>query len=169
MPPIAVKVDGAAAELLWNKFQGSDKKFQSGLCDPAIIDGHVYTFTVTKANGRGSMWGGGSEGFLICADLKSGKINWIEPTGQGSFVVVEGLLLCLNFDGDLFLVDPKPGKFNRIAEIKGIVKSVPWMHHGKKYSPWGHTQVPFWAMPIVARGKLYIRYSDQLTCFDLMN
>lgn len=176
VPAIAVKVENGSAKVLWNELDGLPKGARSGLCDPAIIDGHVYVFTVISTKRgvpgfkarRGSMWGGGFDGYLVCAELQTGKVKWAEPTGQGAFVVVDGLLLCLNFEGDLFLVDPKPDKFNKLAEIKSIIKSTPWMHHGKKYSPWGHTQTPFWAMPIVARGKVYIRYSDQLTCYDLM-
>jgi outer membrane protein assembly factor BamB len=169
VPATGVKLNGTSGELLWDKFEGTDIKFRAGLCDPIIIGDHVYASVLSgDRKDRKQIWGGGYDGYIICAEVKTGKITWIEKTGQAAIIAVDGHLLGLNFDGDLFLIEARPDKFNKVAEIKSIIKSDPWMHHGIKYSPWGYTKAPFWSMAIVARGNVYVRYSDTLACFSLM-
>jgi hypothetical protein len=59
-----------------------------------------------------------------------------------------------------------------IAQWK-IDRGEQWLHHGRPSTMEGEGErpspVPCWTVPVVARGKLYIRISDRLTCYDLMN
>jgi hypothetical protein len=82
--------------------------------------------------------------------------------------VVHGCLLCLTWPGDLFLLQPSPDGFKKIAEMKGVLKrTAPWMHRGLPRPDKG--PIPCWTLPVVARGKVYLRLSDELVCYDLMN
>ncbi len=99
-------------------------------------------------------------------DLKTGLEKWSEKkTGCGSILEVDGCLLCLTYGGDLWLLDPSPAGFKKITEWKGAIKLDRWFTHVN--SPATYGGAPCWTVPVVARGKLYIRYNNSLTCFDL--
>ena len=62
-------------------------------------------------------------------------------------------------------VNPSPDGLKKVTEWKGAVPPHKWMlgSHEEKKDP-----APFWVNPVVASGKLYIRYDDTLTCFELV-
>ena len=76
---------------------------------------------------------------------------------------VDGCLLCLTYTGDLWLLAPSPDGFKKVTEWKGAIKQEPWWT-----SNGGKGPAPCWTIPVIARGKLYLRYSNTLTCYDLM-
>jgi outer membrane protein assembly factor BamB len=170
-----VQIDGNSVTELWTRFSGERKANFSGgntLSDAAVIDGYLYRF-------GGSVGGGFANqphGWLVCAELKTGKVQWAEEVGNGALLVVDGCLLCLTFAGDLLLVKPTPEKFTKLAEIKKFVQRDLWISRqaAKLNEPEGKAAsgeldyAPCWAPPVVARGKLYIHYSDRLTCYNLM-
>jgi outer membrane protein assembly factor BamB len=126
------------------------------MSEPVIVGENAYSFS-----------GFGNEsGWLFCADYKTGNVKWEEKTGNGSMVYVDGCLLCLTYSGDLFLIDPKPEGFKKITEWKGAIPRTSFKHSGSPGGDVGNT--PRWTVPVVARGKLYLRSSDKLECYDLM-
>ncbi len=158
--PLAVEVDANnQAKQLW-RTKASDKKNYYGtvLSDAILRDGYLYTF----ATGNRA----GFSGDLRCVELKTGEVKWVEKTyGCGQMVEVDGCLLCLSFAGDLLLIDPKPDAFKLITAWKGGIESDKhWMHHGNIYQK---DPAPFWTVPVIAHGRLYIHYSDRLTCYEL--
>jgi len=86
-----------------------------------------------------------------CIDLKTGETKWTERgIGRGSICYADGMLYLY-------------------AEKRGAVALV-------KASPEGYTQTgtfrvhgagPSWAHPVVIGGKLYLRYDEQLYCYDV--
>jgi hypothetical protein len=66
---------------------------------------------------------------------------------------VDGHLICLDIKGNLFLVKPDPYGFKKVGEILGAIPDV---------------KNPAWTVPVVANGKLYLRYLQQLICYDLI-
>jgi hypothetical protein len=70
----------------------------------------------------------------------------------------------LTHTGNLLLVNPSPDGFKKITEWKGAIPPHPWMYRGKEYKK---DPAPCWVGPVVARGKLYLRYDDTLTCYEL--
>lgn len=171
-----VQVDGRSVKPLWTRFGGAKHRISTGagatLSDAAVIDGYMYQFT-----GSSPSFANEPRGSLICADFKTGKVQWVEEAGNGSLVVVDGCLLCLTYAGDLLLVKPTPSKFTKLTEIKGLVARDLWI--GRQAARLNEPQIkdsygegdyaPCWASPAVARGKLYIHYSDRLSCYDLMS
>ena len=170
-----VQIDGGSVKELWARVSGGKPRVTFGagsaLSDAAVIDGYMYRFTgVGSANNP--------RGRLVCVEFKTGEVKWAESTGNGSLLVVDGCLLCLTYAGDLLLVKPTPSKFTKLAEIKGLVARDLWiarqeekLNEPEAQRPYPYDDLdyaPCWAPPAVARGKLYIHYSDRLTCYDLM-
>ena len=142
------------------------------LSDGVVIDGYMYHFS-----GSPPSYANSQRGWLACTEFKTGKVQWAEAVGNGSLLVVDGCLLCLTYSGDLLLVKPTPSKFTKITEIKGFVQRDLWIARqaaklnepDAEGGPYGDNDyAPCWAAPAVARGKLYIHYSNRLTCYDLM-
>jgi hypothetical protein len=170
-----VQIDGRSVKPLWTRFTRAKHRISIGagatLSDAAVIDGYMYQFT-----GSSPSFANAPHGSLICTEPKTGKVQWMENIGNGSLLVVDGCLLCLTYSGDLLLVKATPSKFTKLTEIKGIVARDPWIGRqaaklnepGAKDSYDDLDDAPCWASPAVARGKLYIHYSDRLTCYDLM-
>ena len=158
--PAAVKVADGKAEEIWKIGAKDERAYFAGHSEAVAVDGCLYTF-------ENKSFFGGRAGDFRCVDLKTGQTKWIEKnTGCGTLTLVDGHLLCLTFAGDLFLVDPRPDGFKKITEWKGVLKrDTPWRHHGGNYSNQGQT--PCWTVPVVARGKVYLRWSDELLCYDL--
>jgi outer membrane protein assembly factor BamB len=171
-----VQIDGRAVKPLWTQLTGAKRRISTGagasLSDAAVIDGYIYQFT-----GSSPSFANAPRGSLICVELKTGKVQWAEEIGNGSLLVVDGCILCLTYAGDLLLVKPTPSKFTKLTEIKGLVARDPWI--GRQAAKLNEPQskdslgdmdyAPCWASPAIARGKLYIHYSDRLTCYDLMS
>jgi hypothetical protein len=171
-----VQVDGSSAKFLWKRFTGGAHKVAIGagtmLSDGVVIDGYMYHFTGSSP----SFANDAPRGSLVCSELKTGKVQWIEDLGNGSLSVVDNCLLCLTYTGDLLLVQPTPKQFTLITEVKGFVPRDLWIGRqtarlnepgpGRTYEELDYA--PCWTSPVVARGKLYVHYSDRLACYDLM-
>ena len=82
----------------------------------------------------------------------TGKKVWGagKGAGWGTMVLVDDHLLCLTNRGVLMLVKPDPSGFKKVTEFMAIP--------GK----------PVWTMPIVAHGKVYVRYKEKMICYDLL-
>ena len=73
--------------------------------------------------------------------------------GQGTTTYVDGHLICMDVKGNLFLVKPDPEAIHIISKIENALNEV-------KYQAW--------TVPVVANGKLYLRYLQTLVCYNLM-
>jgi outer membrane protein assembly factor BamB len=104
--------------------------------DAVVHKGHLYGF-----NGI----------FLVCIDLKNGKLAWKErgyDAGQVLLLPDQDLLLVQAEKGDVALVEAKPEARKELGRFHAI--------DGKT---WNH--------PVVARGKLYVRNGEYAACYDL--
>ena len=59
----------------------------------------------------------------------------------------------MNLKGNIFLIKPNPEAFQKIGEIKKAL---------------GKVKNSAWTVPVVANGRLYLRYLQTLVCYDLM-
>jgi outer membrane protein assembly factor BamB len=92
---------------------------------------------------------GFDETFLVCMELRTGKVLWRQRGfNKGSVLGVGGRLLVLGENGVLALAEPNPEKFTQLA---GFTIS----------------QTRCWAPPALADGKLYVRDQEFIMCFDL--
>lgn len=105
-----------------------------------------------KFNGavrRGDFVYGLDEGLLTCLSLSDGKRRWKKGRyGHGQMMLVGDTLLILSEAGEVVLVSATPEAPRELARFQAI--------EGKT---WNH--------PVVSRGRLLVRNSDEAACFDL--
>ena len=136
----ALEMMDTEAAVLWR-----NKAISSQHSDPFIIDGFIYSYS-----GQSNQ----NKGYFKCVELKTGEEKWSTgEIGWGTMIHIDGHLLCMDIAGNLFLVRPDPSGFRKVTQFRGALGSV------------GH---PAWTIPIVANGKLYLRYMQRLVCYNLM-
>jgi outer membrane protein assembly factor BamB len=136
----AIKVNDTGAETLWN-----NKILASQHSDPIIIDGFLYGYSGQSNQNKGQ---------FKCVELATGKEMWsTNEIGWGTTVYVDEHLLCMDIKGNLFLVKPDPNKFNKVTEFRNAL---------------GEVSHPAWTIPVIANGRLYLRYMQRLICYDIL-
>lgn len=136
----AIQVEKDRAKPLWR-----NRTIASHHSDPIIIDGFLYGYS-----GQSNQ----NAGHFKCVELRSGREQWsTNEIGWGTTTYVDGHLLCMDIEGNLFLVKPDPNAFRLVAQLKDAL---------------GEVTQPAWTIPVVANGKVYLRYMQRLVCYDLM-
>jgi len=135
----AIRVTQNGYTVLWK-----NNLIEAQHSDPILIDGYIYGYSGESSRNNGQ---------FKCIELATGKEMWSTgQIGQGTTTFVDGHLICLDIKGNLFLIQPDPSEFKKLGEIKSAVKDV---------------KNPAWTVPVVANGKLYLRYLQQLVCYKL--
>jgi outer membrane protein assembly factor BamB len=136
---MAVKVEENKANVLWES-----KAIEGMHSDPVIVNGYVYGYSGNSSSNRGN---------LVCLRLSDGKEMWKSTeAGHGTFAFADGFLICFDIKGNLYLVEANPEKFVKTGEFK---KAMPYVKN------------PAWTAPVIANGKLYLRYLQNLICYDI--
>lgn len=136
----AIEVSRDQYNILWK-----NEAISAHHSDPVIIDGYIYGY---------SGFSGRNKGDFKCLELETGKEMWsTREMGQGTTTYVNGHLICMDVDGNLFLVQPDPQAFLMKGRIEKALEQV-------KYQSW--------TVPVVANGRLYLRYLQTLVCYNLM-
>jgi len=88
----------------------------------------------------------------VCVDWNTGKTLWTKKWySKGSIISADGMLyLYEEKSGHVALVIPDPAKLNIVSEFQ-ITKG----------------EGPFWAHPVISKGKLYIRHGDMLMVYQI--
>jgi outer membrane protein assembly factor BamB len=134
-----LKVNRSGAEVIWK-----NRVFASHHSDPFIIDGHIYGYSGDSMQNKGA---------FKCIELETGVEKWsTKEIGWGTCVGVEEYLLCCDVKGSLFLIKPDPEKFVKVTSIPKI---------------WGKVRGATWTLPVLANGKLYLRFKQSLMCFEI--
>ena len=121
----------------------------------------VY-FTTNMQNHHGGMIvhdgclyganGGNGGGFLSCLDFQTGKVLWRDRDAEkGALAFADERLYLRTEDGEVILIEPNKKKL---------------VERGRFSQP-DRTDLPAWAHPIIANGRLYIRDQDLLLCYDV--
>lgn len=135
----ALKVSKDGFSVLWK-----NNVLEAQHSDPILIDGYVYGYSGESSRNNGQ---------FKCIELMTGKEIWsTNQIGQGTTTFVDGYLICLDIKGNLFLVKPDSKGFTKLGEIRHAI---------------GDVKNPAWTVPVVANGKLYLRYLQQLICYEL--
>ncbi len=112
--------------------------------DPVIVDGFVYGYSGDSGKNKGQ---------LKCVQLSDGKEMWsTDEVGNGTLIYADGHLICLDLKGNLYLVAAKSDKYEKVTEMKNAIPDV------KKLS---------WTSPVLANGKLYLKYMQKIICYQL--
>jgi len=135
----ALKVTQSGYTVLWKS-----NVMEAQHSDPILIDGYIYGYSGESSRNNGQ---------FKCIELLTGKEMWsTSEIGQGTTTFVDGHLICLDIKGNLFLLKPDPSGFKKVGEINAAIEGV---------------KNPAWTVPVVANGKLYLRYMQQLVCYKL--
>ena len=135
----AIKVTKSGYTVLWK-----NNVMEAQHSDPILIDGYIYGYSGESGRNMGQ---------FKCIELSTGKEMWsTDQIGQGTTTFADGYLICQDIKGNLFLIKPDPSGFKKVGEIKSGLADV---------------KNPAWTVPIVANGKLYLRYMQQLVCYKL--
>jgi outer membrane protein assembly factor BamB len=136
----ALKVTKNGYSVLWK-----NNVMEAQHSDPILIDGYIYGYSGETSRNVGQ---------FKCLELSTGKEMWsTNEIGQGTTTFVDGYLICQDLKGNIFLIKPDSSSFKKIGEIKLAIDNV---------------KNPAWTVPVVANGKLYLRYMQQLVCYNLM-
>jgi len=99
---------------------------------------------------EGHIYGNNGRGWA-CLELKTGKVMWNErAVGKGSVLFADGMLYLFGESGGkagLATCSPDGMEVTGNVTVKG--------------------SGPSWAHPVVIGGRLYLRYADNLYCFDV--
>lgn len=96
---------------------------------------------------------GPSRGDPACIELATGKVVWKQESpsiGSAAVLYADGNLIFRYDRGDVLLVEATPEQFC----VKGRFKSL-------------RGSGPAWPHPVIHNGRLYLRHSDVLACYDL--
>jgi outer membrane protein assembly factor BamB len=88
----------------------------------------------------------------ICVDWTTGKTLWTSKWYvRGSIISADGMLyICEEKSGHMALVKPDPTKLDIVSEFQ-ITKG----------------EGPFWAHPVISKGRLYVRHGDVLMVYQI--
>jgi outer membrane protein assembly factor BamB len=96
-----------------------------------------------------------NSGFPICVELKSGKVAWRQGRGPGS-----GSAAVVYADGHLY--------FRYDNNVIALIECSPKAYKLKSsFRLPNDTGTPGWQHPVIAGGKLYLRGSTTLLCYDI--
>ncbi len=136
-----LKITQTTADVLWK-----NKTIASQHSDPIIIDGYIYCYSGQSNQNKGS---------FKCVELETGKEMWsTNAIGWGTALYADEHLVCMDVEGNLFLVEPNPNEFKLVSEFKNAL---------------GEVSNPAWTIPVIANGKLYMRYMQRLICYDIIS
>ncbi len=121
-----------------------NKVIASQHSDLIEIDGYIYGYS-GESSGRG--------GKFKCVEMATGNEMWsTTEISWGTIIYADGYLICFDVKGNLYLVKPNAKEFQKVGEMPKAMVDV---------------TNPAWTAPVVANGKLYLRYLQRLVCFRL--
>jgi outer membrane protein assembly factor BamB len=130
---------------------------------PVIVNGYLYGFWIddrTEASELGDKPGRASFS-LRCTELKTGTLLWSQPGFRMglSMSAAEGLLYVRSHKR-LTLVEANPKAYVEKGRIEDL-------HTLKNTGPRSQRGLLDWNMPVIARGRLFIRTPTEMICYDI--
>jgi outer membrane protein assembly factor BamB len=135
----ALRLTADTAVSIW-----TSTELQAHQNDPFILDNAIFGFSGMSSYNRGE---------FVCLDIKSGEKLWgTRDLGTGVFIRVEPYFLSLDVKGSLYLFEADREGFTVKSKIENLIEV---------------DSARAWTKPVIADGKLYIRYANKLYCFDI--
>lgn len=134
---IKINSDGTDPELVWK-----NSEINPHVGGMVLIGNYIYSST--HDNNTFGRW--------ICVDWTTGKTMWTtEWYNKGSVISDEGLLYIYEEKtGNVALVRPNSEKLDIISTFK--------VNGGSG---------PYWAHPVIDKGRLFLRHGDYLACYSI--
>jgi outer membrane protein assembly factor BamB len=98
---------------------------------------------------------GFSENILTALEFKTGKVAWKHRSvGKGPVIYADRHLYLLGEDGVMALAEATPQEYKEVSRFEITIDPRPkWC--------------PFWSLPAISDGKLYLRVQDHLICYNI--
>lgn len=134
---LKLSTDGNSVETVWE-----NRSFDPQLGGVVLVGGNIYGST--HQSKPADEW--------ACVDWNTGKTLWTTKWySRGSVISADGMLyLYEEKSGHVALVNPDPSKLDIVSEFQ-ITKGAG----------------PFWAHPVISKGRLYIRHGDVLMVYSI--
>ena len=134
---LKLSADGSSVEKVWE-----NRNFDPQLGGVVLLGNQLY------ASNHQSQ----PAGSWICVDWNTGKTLWTERwNAQGSIISADGMLYLFEEKaGNVALVRPDPSKLDIVSEFR-VTKG----------------SGPFWAHPVISKGRLYIRHGEFLIVYNI--
>lgn len=145
------------------KVHWTGNQVHEAITPPVIVNGHLYGFWVDNRDEASEMGARpGHAGFsLRCTDLKTGKLQWSRLGFRMglSMSAADGHIYVRSHQ-TLTLIEA-----NRNAFVeKGRIEKV---HDLRNTGPHSQKGLLDWNMPVIARGRMYIRTPVEIICYDI--
>jgi outer membrane protein assembly factor BamB len=102
------------------------------------------------------LYGSGGQN-LLCIDFKTGQVKWSQRSAApGALCYAEGRLYLHGENGDMVLADASPQAYRERGRFKPPDPP-------KRAQPMEKA----WAYPVIANGRLYLRDTECLWCYDI--
>ena len=135
-----LKVSRTQAGVLWQ-----NKSVASHHSDAYLLDGHIYGYSGQSNQNKGA---------FKCLSIADGTEVWsTNEMGWGTCMFADGHLICLDIEGNLFLMKPDPSAFVPVTRLARAL---------------GDVEGPVWTAPVAANGRVYLRFKQKLVCYDLV-
>ena len=131
---------------LWSN-TGFASTLSSHWMTPVCHEGFLYgQFGVQSFDGVNAQ--------LKCVDIRTGTVKWsVNGFGRGATLLVDGQLLVLTEKGDLVLAAAQTNAYTEVARCLAI----PF---------WNTSTNKCWNSPAVCDGRIYVRSTSTVACFD---
>jgi hypothetical protein len=145
------------------KVHWTSNGIHEAITPPVILDGYVYGFWIDdrdEASAIGASPGKANFSFR-CTELKTGKLQWSQPGFHMglSLSAAEGLIY-LRSHQTLTLIEANPTAYVEKGQIEKL-------HDLKNTGPRSQKGLLDWSMPVIARGRMFIRTPVELICYDI--
>jgi len=98
---------------------------------------------------HGYLYGFHKDDVLKCVDFRTGEEKWVRRMKKGSLTYADGHLIILSEQGELAIVEATA----EACKLRGKVS----LFDGAET----------WAVPVLSRGRLYVRDKTEIVCLDL--
>ena len=88
---------------------------------------------------------------LRCQELATGKVRWTNRSvGKGAVIAAQGHLFVLGEKGEMAVVEANPKSYVEKGRFQALASKRAW------------------TPPALARGKLYVRDLERITCINIV-
>jgi outer membrane protein assembly factor BamB len=138
---------GGGSVLLRPKRDGDGMFSVEQLWRSELLDNHHGGVVLLDGN----LYGAGHESRgWFCLNFKTGEKLW-QSRGKGSLTYADGRLYCLDEKGTMSLIRATHSKWAQVSSFR--------MPRGGRGLYWAH--------PVVYKGRLFVRHSEQLFAYDI--
>jgi outer membrane protein assembly factor BamB len=119
----------------------------------------VWRAELDTCQGGAAYWNGALYGAMyrrketwVSLDARNGAVQYrLEGLDKGAVLYADQRLYCLGEDGEIALLKLGAGGFEQMGRFRFV--------SGRRSDVWAH--------PVIANGRLYLRYNETLFCYDV--